>query len=298
MNGSGVFFIRVTVLITMLLISYPQSASAVSSKRNDPLYFSLIPKKDIDQQLKELRPLFQLLEKNMNRPIKIIRPKSYQSVIEGVLSRTIDFAILGPASYAKARLRDPEVEPFACFSSEKGYITPAGTYYHSVLFAVDDSGIDQAEDLRGKKVAFTDPASTSGSVIPNLYFPKETGFPMDGFFSTMVYTGSHDRAIKAVINTQVDAAFVSSSRLDEAIQNGVLEPKDVSILWKSKAIHSDPFVFRGGLPTYTKMQIKDAILSSSPEMSKILDDMRAIGIEAVSDQDYQIIHEIVSLESK
>lgn len=295
--------ITAALAITLFLIIFQVTpcVAGISSPENahkTALYFSLIPKKNIDQQLSDLQPLLQLLTKRLNRPIKIIRPQSYQAVIEGILSQTIDFAILGPASYARARARDKRVEAFASFAREKGFLTPQGSYYHAVLFTLKELGFHGVEDLKGKNIAYTDPASTSGFLIPRQVFSRVLGVPLETFFGTSIFTGSHDRSIVSVVKGNVDAAFVSSARVDEAVQKGTVLPGQIAIFWKSQPIHRDPFVFSGGVNETVRNQIKEILLSSPPQLEPMLKQMQLSGIVAVNNEDYRAIHELVSIQSQ
>jgi len=291
------------VMLLMTAFLFLTAASAVCEetavKLNDKtsLWFSLIPKKDVDQQIADLKPLLELLEKKLQRPIKIIRPQSYDAVIEGILSRTIDFAILGPASYAKARARDNQVDAFASFSAKKGFLTPQGSFYNSVLFTLKAFGYASFMDLKGKRIAFTDPESTSGFIIPNMEFSRQIDLPLKAFFGTQIYTGSHDRSVDAVVNGNVDAAFVSSARVDEAITKEKINANDIVILWRSRPIHYDPFVFSGRVQEPLRNQIKQIMLSSPPQLEPMLKKMEMTGIVEVSNQDYQAIHDIVAAQS-
>lgn len=293
------YFIRCVIVLGLTLwpvSSFAFDQPALTDHARGVLYFSAIPKKNFDQQIQELRPLLDLLEKKLRKSIKIVRPQSYNAVIEGVLSRTIDFAVLGPASYARARARDNRVEAFASFARKKGFITPDGSYYYSVLFTLKRNGFKSAGDLKQRKVAFTDPESTSGSVIPNMAFAKHIGTPLKAYFGTIVYTGSHDRSIQSVLGGHVDAAFVSSVRIDEAVEKNILKPDQAAILWQSDPIHYDPFVFSGGVDNTLKNQIRKIMLSSGPGLKTMLENMNMAGIVAVSDKDYQAIHDIVSTQ--
>ncbi|CCK81363.1 phosphate/phosphite/phosphonate ABC transporter substrate-binding protein [Desulfobacula toluolica] len=296
------FFIIFLIFFGLLFFHKTSPAFESSDADNTtktPLSFSLIPKKNIDQQISNLAPLFQLLEEKLYRPIKIIRPHSYQAVIEGILSHTIDFAILGPASYAKARARDNRVDAFASFTTKKGFTTPQGSYYHSILFTLRHTGCDTIEKLKGKKIALTDPASTSGAIIPNMVFSKHIGQPLQTFFGTHVYTGSHDRSIKAIANGFVDAAFVASVRIDEAVQKKLIPPDQIVILWRSNPIHYDPFVFGGSVNEPLRTQLKNIILSSaSPQLEQMLNNMQLTGIEKVCNEDYQAIHDIIAVQTQ
>ncbi len=285
----------------LIIIQVSTSASETSSSKNTKktaLYFSLIPKKNVDQQLSNLQPLLQLLEEKLNRPIKTIRPQSYQAVIEGILSQTIDFAILGPASYARARARDKRVDAFASFARKKGFITPQGSYYYAVLFTLKKRAFHSFEDLSGKKIAYTDPASTSGFLIPKLAFSKNLGCPLETFFGTSIFTGSHDRSIRAVVNGNVDAAFVSSARVDEAVQKGTVLPGQIAILWKSQPIHRDPLVFSAGVNEMVRNQIKKILLSSPPQIDQMLNKMQLSGIVEVHNDDYQAIHDLITIQAQ
>ncbi len=287
----------INLSICLLLLLWLLSATGFCQQRGKPLYFSLIPKKNINQQLAELQPLFDLLEKKLQRPIKIVHPQSYQSVIESLLSHKIDFGILGPASYAYAKQRDNQITAFAAFETAQGFVTPQGSYYYSVLFALTDAGYSKPEQLRGKNVAFIDPASTSGALIPNVEFADFIGQSLGKFVGKQVYTGSHDRAIAAVRQGQVDAAFVSSARLDEAVRKGQLSPNRINILWTSKPIHYDPFVFSSSLDEDTCHQIRALILSGAPELQNMFNNLQVKGIVAVSDADYQSIYDLTAMKA-
>ncbi len=290
--------VKVLACAVMILWSPVSANICMADNTADVLYFSLVPKKNIDQQIQELSPLLGLLEQKLKKSIQVVRPLSYHSVIEGILSNTIDFAVLGPASYAKAKARDHRVEAFASFARKKGFITPEGSYYFSALLTLRDNGFKSVEDLKQHKVALTDPESTSGAIIPNMAFSKHVGQPLNAYFETVVFTGSHDRSINSVLHGHVDAAFVSSARIDEAVIKKRLDPDQVVVLWQSAPIHHDPFVFSGALDKSLKDQIRKVMFSSAPSLSAMLKNMNMAGIVAVSDDDYKAIHEIVARQSR
>lgn len=285
------------LFLFVIMTAVPGGADSISEGSvSEPLYFSLIPKNDIDQQIRELQPLLSLIEQRLGRPVHVVKPQSYQSVVEALLSHRIDFAILGPASYAAAKMRDPKVEAFASFKRKKGFSTPEGSYYFSLLITLhkdQDEGAEQLEKLKGTKVALTDPGSTSGSLIPGDEFERLKGISLDKYFKDIVYTGSHDRSIEALLEGRVDAAFVSSAQVDRAIHQGWLNPEEIDIVWRSEPIHLDPFVFAAHLDQAQRNELRKIILSNTSELKQMCAQMNYTGIEAVSDRNYQNIYEII-----
>jgi len=77
----------------------------------------------------------------------------------------LELAYFGPLSYVLCRSKC-EVEPFAALL--KGVTTT----YQSVLIANTASGIQTLEDVKGKQVAYGDPASTSSHLIPRALLLK------------------------------------------------------------------------------------------------------------------------------
>ena len=70
-----------------------------------------------------------------------------------------------------------------------------------------DSPAKQLSDLRGKNIAFGDPASTSGTWIPR-YQLVEAGL-VAGRDYTKVVLGAHDAVARAVVNRTVDGGGIS-----------------------------------------------------------------------------------------
>jgi phosphonate transport system substrate-binding protein len=84
-------------------------------------------------------------------------------------------------------------------------------WYAAMLVVQRDSDIQTVEDLNGKKWAYPDAGSTSGYMYP-LYMLNTAGVTP----GEVVEAGSHDAAIRAVYNGEVDfgTAFFSPANID------------------------------------------------------------------------------------
>src|SRR5690606_41420757 len=127
---------------------------------------------------------------------------AYSGAIEPLLSGGVDLGRLGRASYLQARRRDPGIEAFAALVLAEGHFTPAGSRYQSLLVVRADGDFHQPRDLRGRRVALSDPASTSGNLIPRMELPAATGEPQESHFTGQLYAGAHVRAMDTINNGQ------------------------------------------------------------------------------------------------
>lgn len=136
---------------TLLTLALPATAQ---TKCEDPkvLKFSLVPTQDSVRELGYYKPILDQLAKNTGKKIEFYMPTSYSSVIEALMGKWVDVAVLGPEAYAIARKQDPTVEVFGTYSWLKNGIQDAGPGYKSILIT-----------KKGSK--FTDLASLKGSVV-------------------------------------------------------------------------------------------------------------------------------------
>ena len=101
--------VRKIVLGAVSLLSLMGSAWA-QGKCEDPkvLKFSLVPTQDSVRELSYYKPVLDQLSKNTGKKIEFYMPTSYSSVIEALLGKWVDVAVLGPE---RRREREGDVDP-------------------------------------------------------------------------------------------------------------------------------------------------------------------------------------------
>src|SRR5690606_17745430 len=123
-------------------------------------------------------------------------PTSYIAVVEAFGTKKADFAAFNTFSYILAKdIKKYDVQAFINVVRGEGE-----THYKGQIVARRDSGIKTIQDLNGKKFAFTDPASTSGYILPQKLF-NDAGITLGG----TVFAQKHDNVITMVYQKQVDA---------------------------------------------------------------------------------------------
>jgi len=192
----------------------------------------------------------------------------YDGVIQGLLGGTLDFAELGASGYAKIYLAKADaVEPI--LTTEQ---TDGSTGYYSIMVARNDKGFTKIEDLKGKKLGFADPDSTSGYLIPNVTLPETIGMPVKEFFAETGFGGGHENLVLEVLKGTFDAGTTfgsgigdfkegyTSGNLRKMVDKGILDMNDLVELWRSPLIPNGPTVVRSSLSADVKAKFKQFML--------------------------------------
>lgn len=278
----------------LVSVSIAGGVQAQECKNPDVIRFSMIPTEETTQELTLYQPLVNQIKAATGKNVEFFLPTSYASVVEAMLGGFVDLGMHGPYSYVIAQGKDPKLRVIATYAKHKGQFQEEGPGYKAVLVARADSGYKSIDDLKGTVIGLTDPASTSGNLLPRVSFTKIIGSELEDYFSRVVYTGGHDLSGVAVIEGQVDAAFVATHRLDNVLERGIAKMDDYVVLWSSPVIPQDPFVVNGRLCPEIIEQLQNAFLTlgDSEEGRKYLKNVNASKFVAMTDADYDIIRDL------
>ncbi|WP_113132651.1 phosphonate ABC transporter substrate-binding protein [Rhizobiales bacterium] len=196
--------------------------------------------------------------------VSLFPAADYDGVIQGLLGGTLDYAELGASGYAKIYLAKADaVEPILTTVQTDG-----STGYHSIMVARKDSGITKLEDLKGKKLGFADPDSTSGYLVPLVTLPEAIGAPVKEFFGETGFGGGHENLVLEVVKGTFDAGTTfgsgvgefkdgyTSGNLKKMVDKGILDMNDLVELWKSPLIPNGPIVVRTSMNDDMKAKFK------------------------------------------
>jgi phosphonate transport system substrate-binding protein len=180
------------------------------------------------------RIIANYLGEKLQRPVILIQRRSYAEIALLLLNGGADIAFFSSGEYANYS-GFGEIEMLA------GQQRMGSTIYQGYLLVARDSGIKNLSDLRGKSVAFTDPLSYSGYtfLVHMLWQQNETP---EKFFGRYIYTYSHDKSFRAVVNKVVDAAPVASLIYDRAKLKNPDLAEEVRIIAVSPPVAPGPVV--------------------------------------------------------
>ena len=217
-----------------------------------------------------------LIEQTFGVPVRLFPAADYAGVMQAFGAKQIDGASMGASGYAGAWLdTNGGVEPLFVARESDGSVA-----YVSVLVVRADSGITSLEQMRGKSLAWADPNSTSGYLIPRSEL-RGADIDINSYFSRTAFAGGHEQGVVAVLQRQFDGAVTWASgqgeesqgftrgNLRAMVEKGMLNMRDLRIIWTSRPIPNGPMAVRRQLPQAFKddfTQFHLALASAHPQV--------------------------------
>lgn len=281
------------ILISALFLTSCQFKKEALGTEKNPIKFHLVPSQDVKVLADSSTAVKNYLEQHTPYKFEVTIPQSFVAVVEAFGTKRADMAAINTYGYYLAHQKYGVEARLTVL--RYGIAT-----YQSQFLARADGKIKTLQDLAGKKVAFVDPASTSGYILPMKTLkdrkiePKETVFAM-----------KHDAVVSMIYQGQVDAGATyysppKNGLMDDArrlvkTQYPDVEQK-VKIIELSDPIPNDPIVFRKDLPEEIKEKIVNTLLEyvATPEGREVMDKMvGATNFKKSTDSDYDSVREML-----
>ncbi len=155
--------------------------------------------------------------------------------------------------------------------------------YYSLFFVRKDSRIKSLGDLKGKKVAFEDPGSTTGYFVPKAMLIKEGLEPVElasprekppagkvGY----AFAGGELNITTWVYKGLAEAGAFNNSDWENSNSTPEVFKKDLKIIYRTKLFPRGVELVRGNLDPKIKERMKNVLFKAhkDPEAKEILDD--------------------------
>jgi len=275
---------RILILLSLTFLLSCTSRREPGSAGN-PIQFALVPGQDSAVLLENGKLLEQWIQQQSGLHVRMQVPVNFVAVVEAIGSKRVDVAILNTFGYILAH------EKYGARARLIGVNNGMSQYWGQIITA--NPKIKTLQDLNGKKIAFVDPASTSGYLLAAKLFKDENIKPAE-----TVFAGKHDSVVTMVYQGRVDAGATYHTPAEEGVpQDARRLVKDqfpdvyekVRILKLTGPIPSDPVVFRKDLPPEIEEKLVAALksFSSTPEGRKALKNLYHLtGFKDCTDHDY------------
>lgn len=201
---------------------------------DDTITFAAVPAESSQSLQSDYDNLVKLIAKETGKEVEFQNASDYAAVVEGQRAGKIDIASYGPFSYVIAHDSGVPIEAVASPTNDESK-DPA---YTSLAYVKDGSDIKSLKDLKGKKVCFVDPASTSGYLVPTKGLLDE-GLKPDADLEP-VMAGGHDASLLTLNDGGCDVAFAHDAMLKTLEKSNQIKPGALKSIWESEPITEDP----------------------------------------------------------
>jgi phosphonate transport system substrate-binding protein len=288
---------RRLILAGIASVAFAASASAEDWKAKYPeITFAVVPAENASGVTERYAPFVNYLSKELGVKVNLRVANDYAAVIEGQRAGNIQVAYYGPASFARARLTGVKTDAFAIDVNSDG-----SKGYYSVFYVLAKSPYQKLEDLKGKNLGLVDPNSTSGNNMPRFKM-EQMGVDPEKFFSQVVFTGSHENAVLALVQGTVDVAAnwwnadddsnltrMLNKNMVKSSDGTLLKKEDFRIIVKSDLIINSPYAYLSDLPEDMRAAIKQAFLDApqkDKDAFKKLSDGKNLPWQTITNDDY------------
>ena len=300
----GTYKIGVICMAFVLVLSLGQGVLAKECKDPEALTYAAMSQERAPVVAKRVAPLLDYIAKVTGKKVEFYLTTSYAAQIEAMLGGFADIANFGPFAYVLATEKSPNIEAFATYTVKAmpEHFVPGGPKYVGMLVSKKGSKFTSVEKTKGAVAGFPDPGSTSGWLVPNVLFTKKVGASLESYFSKIVFTGSHDANILAVLEGRIDVGFTWDSAPFRLWKRGEMgkPADDLNVLWISPDIPLDPYSYPKDLCPELKEKIKKAFLTwrQQPESKDFFEAIGGIKIVEMKDSDYDVIRDLYEAKKK
>jgi phosphonate transport system substrate-binding protein len=238
-------------IATVMLTGTAFAAKLPDGSKERPLRVLMVPADTgTDDITKDYAPVFNGITKHYGIHFDLKAGSSYAAVVEGMCNNQADIAWYGASSYGEANAKCG-VDLLAV-DVKKG-----DSVYYSGIFTRKGSGIKSLNDLRGKRISFGSPSSTSSFNFPVAMLIADGIDPVKDF-NKIIIAGSHSASLAALAEGKVDAAAASYNSFGKAVKKGVMDPKKFKPLAKSQPIPNPPLAMNKHLDKGLKSKLREA----------------------------------------
>jgi phosphonate transport system substrate-binding protein len=254
------------MLVTLGLLSgcsRPGAGPVTVAAEPKLLRIGFVPNEEDLEQRVRFDALAAHIGKRLGMPVELVQTGTYSTAIEAMRAAKLDVCSLGPFAYLIAHEKTG-AQAIVAPGTPVGEINT----YRSILVVPGSSSIRSIEDVRthaaSMTLAWVDPASASGHLVPRAYL-ESIGIVPERAFKSTIFTLSHLASAMTVKSGQVDLAVITQNGLANLVQKGRLKSDDLRVIWTSAPIATSVVAVRGGLAASYKEKIQAAYLSFRTE---------------------------------
>ena len=277
--GGTMKYVKLSFLCILLLLSnaFPLKADQETLRAGVASMITPV------SAVKYYQQVVQYLGKKLGLPAEMVHRTTYDEIDVMLEDGLVDFAFICSAPY----VIDSEKFGVELLVAPLVNNEP---FYRSNIIVHRESPSKTIDDLEGQSFAFVDPKSNTGRLYPTYALAKKHETP-EAFFSSTVYSYSHNKSVEFVAKKRVAAAAVDSIVYDYMVATNSPYARETKVIHRSQPFGIPPVVVPPGLSSYMKSAIREVFLDMhlDTEGKAILSAMKIDKFVDVPDSNYDSI---------
>ncbi len=287
-TGGSVVVLTVVLAVWLGRVPQPPAVKAPTTipRAGVTLKLGIIPERDIFEQRRRFKLLADYLGEKLDRPVELVTLSAYRNVLRDFQEKQIDAAFLGSLVTVLAVDR---LHARVLLKSE----LPGGVSgYRGVIFVRQDSPVKDIKDLAGKSIALVR-TTMAGHLFPMCELDA-CGLLGGEKDPRLVWVGTHDDAIRAVMQGEVDAGAAKDLRLEEMERSG--EARGLRTVRISQRVPENALVVRQDLSETVGPKVADVLLAmpEDPRGRAVLQRLGIVRFMPCSIDQYSAIFQMVN----
>ena len=252
-----VAFFALSVL-SVLLISPVSSAE---------IRFGVTAPRGDDVALSQWSELGTYLSMRLGEPVRIV-PLAVHASIYNLGNRNVDFLLTNPVQSAIG-MSVLRAQPLVTLHKR------SGTEFSGVIIARSDSGIETAQDVRGRRVVSLRVGISAGAYIFQAYHLQQRGVAVPQDLASLDERRTQDELVYAVRDRVADVAFIRTGVLEALARENKIDLSEFTIVDRSNddfplvhstALYPEWFVMASpGMDETLAQRVKWNLLALGPE---------------------------------
>ncbi|MCK5707357.1 MAG: phosphate/phosphite/phosphonate ABC transporter substrate-binding protein [Candidatus Aureabacteria bacterium] len=278
-----IFTLSIALIISFSLpLVHAQGKERVHKKLRFGVAAMISPKDTINVY----RQIIYYVGEKLGVPIEMVQRRTYAEMNDLLEKKNLYIAFICSGPYVNGKEKfDVEL-----LVAPQSY---GKCFYYSYFIVPKISTAVMLEDLKGKKIAFTDPNSNTGCLVPTYVLAKKNETP-ETFFSSYFYSGHHSESIKLVAEGKVDGAAVDHLIWEYMNATDPEFTSKTKVIFKSEPYGMPPVVVHPDIDPVLKKKIKDILLNMHKDEfgKKILKKVFIDEFIVPDDKDYDSVREM------
>lgn len=243
-----------------------------------PIMFAPLPMETPEIVAGQWKPLLDQLSKTLGMPVRIEYSDNYATILKKFQAGTLDLAYLGPLPYIALKERFPAATPVVHFNEKDGQPS-----YTCAVVALAESRLS-IKDLRGKRIALTQPLSTCGYMTTDGLL-RHAGRNLEN--NRYRYLDKHDTVAIAVARGDYDAGGLKTAIARKYLHLGL------KVIAESPPLPAFALIANSQRISAARLaEIRDTLVQADAERRATWGDNIRHGVMPAADKDYDAVRKL------